>query len=95
MRREELEIVLKPEVQQSIKANLERDPLKVALDKSVPHSREVASQVKNLRRARQQLPSLNQAQAIIPDRGFEQSSSEESAAAKPLTGESLLDLTCG
>ena len=95
MRREELEIVLKPEVQQSIKANLERDPLKVALDKSVPHSREVASQVKYLQRARQKLPSLYQAQAIIPDRGFEQSSSEESAAAKPLAGESLLDLTCG
>lgn len=95
MKREELEIVLRPEVQQAIKANLERDSLKVALDKSVPHAREVASQIKYLQRARQKLPSLYQAQAIIPDRGFEQSSSEESAAAKAIAGESLLDLTCG
>ena len=43
MKREELEILLKPEVREAIKINLERDPLKVALDKSVPHAREVAT----------------------------------------------------
>lgn len=95
MKREELEILLKPEVREAIKINLERDPLKVALDKSVPHAREVATQVKYLQRARKKLPTLFKAQAIIPDRGFEQSSSEESAAAKPLEGDTLLDLTCG
>lgn len=95
MKREELEILLKPEVREAIKINLERDPLKVALDKSVPHAREVATQVKYLQRARKKLPTLFKAQAIIPDRGFEQSSSEESAAAKPLEGNTLLDLTCG
>lgn len=95
MKREELEILLKPEVREAIKTNLERDPLKVALDKSVPHAREVATQVKYLQRARKKLPTLFKAQAIIPDRGFEQSSSEESAAAKPLEGETLLDMTCG
>lgn len=95
MKREELEILLKPEVREAIKINLERDPLKVALDKSVPHAREIATQVKYLQRARKKLPTLFKAQAIIPDRGFEQSSSEESATAKPLEGDTLLDLTCG
>ena len=95
MTREELEIVLKPEVHEAIKSNLERDPLKVALDKSLPHPREVATQVKYLSRARHKLPSLYEAVAIIPGRGFEQSSSEQTAGVKPLEGDSLLDLTCG
>lgn len=95
MTREELDILLKSEVQEAIGKNIERDPLQVALDGRVPHAREVATQVKYLQRARKKLPRLYAACGIIPARAFEQSSSEECAAAKRIEGDSLLDLTCG
>ena len=95
MTRSELDILLLPEVRQAIEQNLGRDPLSVALDKSVPYAREVATQLKYLERARHKLPTLYAARCIIPGRAFEQSSSEESAAAKHIGGESLLELTCG
>ncbi len=95
MTREEFEILLLPEVRDAVERNLERDPLQTALDRRIPHAREVATQVKYLRRARTKLPSLWEARCIIPPRAFEQSSSEECAAAKRLSGESVLDLTCG
>lgn len=95
MTREEFEILLLPEVRDAVERNLERDPLQTALDRRIPHAREVATQVKYLRRARTKLPSLWKARCIIPPRAFEQSSSEECAAAKRLSGESVLDLTCG
>ena len=95
MTRSELDILLLPEVRQAIEQNLGRDPLSVALDKSVPYAREVATQLKYLERARHKLPTLYEARCIIPGRAFEQSSSEESAAAKHIGGESLLELTCG
>ena len=91
----ELEILLLPEVRQAIEKNLGRDPLAVALDKGVPHAREVATQIKYLERARHKLPSLYEARCIIPARAFEQSSSEETAAAKHIGGGKLLELTCG
>lgn len=95
MRREELDILLLPDVRQAIEENIERDPLKVALDKNLRYAREVASQVKYLQRAKSKLPRLYEARGIIPDRAFEQSSSDECAAAKRLEGGRLLDLTCG
>lgn len=95
MTREELDILLLPEVRQAIEQNIERDPLRVALDRHLPHAREVASQVKYLQRARVKLPRLYATRSILPDRAFEQSSSDECAAAKRLSGKSLLDLTCG
>ncbi len=95
MTREELSTLLQPEVRQAIEENIERDPLQVALDRSIVHAREVASQVKYLQRARTKLPRLYEARAIIPQRAFEQSSSEECAAAKRMRGGRLLDLTCG
>ena len=95
MTREELSTLLQPEVRQAIEENIERDPLQVALDRGIVHAREVASQVKYLQRARTKLPRLYEARAIIPQRAFEQSSSEECAAAKRMRGGSLLDLTCG
>ena len=95
MTREELSTLLHPEVRQAIEENIDRDPLQVALDRSIVHAREVASQVKYLQRARTKLPRLYEARAIIPQRAFEQSSSEECAAAKRMRGSSLLDLTCG
>ena len=95
MTREELSTLLQPEVRQAIEENIDRDPLQVALDRGIVHAREVASQVKYLQRARTKLPRLYEARAIIPQRAFEQSSSEECAAAKRMRGNSLLDLTCG
>ena len=95
MTREELSTLLQHEVRQAIEENIDRDPLQVALDRGIVHAREVASQVKYLQRARTKLPRLYEARAIIPQRAFEQSSSEECAAAKRMRGSSLLDLTCG
>ena len=95
MTREELSTLLQPELRQAIEENIDRDPLQVALDRGIVHAREVASQVKYLQRARTKLPRLYEARAIIPQRAFEQSSSEECAAAKRMRGSRLLDLTCG
>ena len=91
----ELEILLLPEVRQAIEENIERDPLRVALDSRIPHAREVATQVKYLQRARQKLRRMYEARCILPQRAFEQASSEQTAAAKRLSGGRLLDLTCG
>lgn len=87
--------MLLSDVRQAIEENIERDPLKVALDKNLRYAREVASQVKYLQRAKSKLPRLYEARGIIPDRAFEQSSSDECAVAKRLEGGRLLDLTCG
>lgn len=95
MTREELSTLLQPEVRQAIEENIDRDPLQVALDRGIVHAREVASQLKYLQRARTKLPRLYEARAIIPQRAFEQASSQECAAAKRMRGSSLLDLTCG
>lgn len=95
MTRDELDILMRPDVCEAVERNLGRDPLQVALDRRVPHAREVATQVKYLGRARTKLPSLWAARCIIPPRAFEQSSSEECAAAKRISGQTLLDLTCG
>ena len=95
MTREEFSTLLLPEVRQAIDDNVERDPLQIALDTRIVHAREVATQVKYLQRARTKLPRLYAARGIIPQRAFEQSSSEECAAAKRIEGRSLLDVTCG
>ena len=95
MTQSELDILLREEVRQAIEENLERDPLRIALDGKIPYAREVATQVKYLQRAKRKLPRLYAACGIIPQRAFEQSSSEECASAKRIEGESLLDLTCG
>ena len=92
---EELDILRLQEVRQAIEENIERDPLRVALDSRIPHAREVATQVKYLQRARQKLRRMYEARCILPQRAFEQASSEQTAAAKRLNGGRLLDLTCG
>lgn len=91
----DLDILRSDEVRRAIEENIERDPAQIALSKSVPHASLVASQVKYLQRARRKLQSLYAARCIIPSLAFEQSSSEESARRKPLSGGSVLDLTCG
>ena len=92
---EELEILLSEEVQRAIDRNIERNPVEVALDRSVPHAGCVATQIKRLQRAKSKLPSYYTARAILPPLAYEQSSSEGAALRKPLQGSTALDLTCG
>jgi hypothetical protein len=91
----DIELLTSPEVRDAIERNIERDPATIALDRSVPHASAVATAVKYLQRSRRKLPRLYAVRGIIPPRAFEQSSSEESAERKPITGDSLLELTCG
>ena len=92
---EELSILTRPEVRQTIAEARGRDPLEVALDSRIPHARLVATQVKYLARAERKLPSYAAAQCILPPRAFEQASSEACAATKQIAGDTVLDLTCG
>lgn len=92
---DELNILLRDDVQAAIEANLERDPLRIALDRSVVEASAVATQVKYLQRARRKLPTYYAARCVVPQRAFEQSSSEETAAHKRGQGAHCLDLTCG
>ena len=92
---EELEILCSEEIRTAIEGNIGRNPTDIALDKRVPHASIVATQVKNLQKARTKLPSYFEARAIVPTLAYEQSSSEECAERKELSGESVLDLTCG
>ena len=91
----DIDIMATEEFRQSVLRNIERDPVVVALDKHVENASLVATQVKYLQRAKHKLPRLYAAGCIIPPRAFEQSSSEDSAAVKAISGGSLLDLTCG
>lgn len=92
---EEYELLLTDQVQRAIAAARGRDPLKVALDHTVPHARLVATQVKYLARAASKLPTYAAAQCILPPLAFEQASSEACAAHKRIEGDTVLDLTCG
>ena len=91
----DIDIMTTEEFRQSVLRNIGRDPVSVALDKHVDNASLVATQVKYLQRAKHKLPRLYEACCIIPPRAFEQSSSEESACVKAISGGSLLDLTCG
>ena len=91
----DIDIMATEEFRQSVLRNIERDPVVVALDKRVENASLVATQVKYLQRAKNKLPRLYEAGCIIPPRAFEQSSSQESAEVKAISGGSLLDLTCG
>lgn len=91
----DIDIMTTEEFRQCVLRNIGRDPVAVALDKHVDNASLVATQVKYLQRAKHKLPRLYEAGCIIPPRAFEQSSSEESAGVKAISGGSLLDLTCG
>lgn len=91
----DIELLKSEAVRRAIDENIERDPAAIALDKRVPEARLVATEVKYLQRARHKLPRLYAARCIIPPRAFEQSSSEECAHRKDISGSTLLDLTCG
>ena len=92
---EEFQRLCTEEVREAIRTNRERDPLKVAMDRSVVEARLVATQLKYLDRARTKLPTYAEAGCILPPRAFEQCSSERCAAHKPMEGERVLELTCG
>ena len=92
---EEIKILCNEEVRRAIEENIGRKPTDIALDRRVPHASIVATQVKNLQKCRSKLPSYFAVQAIVPTLAYEQSSSEECAERKLLSGENVLDLTCG
>lgn len=92
---EEFEILTSDEVLQAIEQRIECNPIDIALDKHLEHASAVATQVKRLQRARAKLPSYYAVRATLPPRAYEQSSSEQCAMHKQLTGVSVLDLTCG
>lgn len=95
MQNKDIELLLSPEVRAAIEENIERDPNEIALSKSVPAARVVATQVKYLQRSRRKLPSYYDSRAILTPLAFEQSSSEECAAHKRFEGGLAVDLTCG
>ena len=92
---EEFEILTSAEVLQAIEQRIECNPIDIALDKHLEHASAVATQVKRLQRARAKLPSYYAVRATLPPQAYEQSSSEQCAMHKQLTGVSVLDLTCG
>ena len=92
---EEFAILCSEECYSAVKENIGRKPTDIALDRRVARAAIVATQVKNLQKCRSKLPSFFAAQAIVPTLAYEQSSSEECALRKRLSGESVLDLTCG
>ncbi len=91
----DLHILCDRQIRDLIDQNIERKHTDVALDKSLCHSPLIATQVKYLQRAKSKLPHYFEARCIIPSKAFEQSSSEAAAATKPISGESVLELTCG
>ena len=91
----EFEILCSEQVRRVIDENIDRDPVQIALDRRIEHASLVATQVKRLQRAKSKLPSYYAVRAILPPRAYEQSSSEQCAAHKALSGTSALDLTCG
>lgn len=95
MTSEQIATMLSEEFRQTVAENRGRDPLEVALDKRLPHAALVATQLKYLKRAETKLPRWAEAGCILPQRAFEQASSEAVAACKELSGERVLDLTCG
>lgn len=92
---EELEVLCRDDVRRAVEENIGRDPVEIALDGRIPHAAAVASQVKRLQRVETKLPHYYAARAVLPQIAAEQSSSLECAERKPLSGGSLLDLTCG
>ncbi len=90
-----IDILCQGETIHSIDELIESDAAAIALDKRVANARLVATQVKYLQRAKGKLPSYYAARCIIPSRAYEQSSSEATAKSRDLSGESLLELTCG
>ena len=91
----ELEMLLSPRLREVVSQHIDSDPRQIALDKKIPHSQLVASQVKYLQKARKKLPSFYRAGCILPGRAYEQASSEIAAAHRHYSGKFCLDLGSG
>ncbi len=91
----DIELLRSDALRSAIEQNIGRNPLDIALDKHLPHARLIADQVKVLQRAARKLPTYFEARAMMTQRGYEQSSSEACAERRRLSGDTLLDLTCG
>ncbi|MBQ0080177.1 MAG: hypothetical protein KBS95_01310 [Alistipes sp.] len=92
---DELNTILSSEFQEEVSNNISRNALDIAVDRHIPNARLVATLVKYLERAKKKLPTFYEARAVMHEMSFEQSSSEECARAKGLSGDTLLDLSFG
>ena len=61
---EEFDILRREDVRRAIDANIDRDPVQIALDRRVPEAAAVATQVKRLQRAAAKLPSYYAVRAL-------------------------------
>ncbi len=93
--RSEIELLKQQEIRDQIELAIDRPHLDVALDKSIVHSSLIASQIKYLQRAKSKIPHYFEARCIIPSLAFEQSSSYATTSVRTISGESVLELTCG
>ena len=91
----DVELLLSDPLLQAVEEHLTDDPVRVALDKHLPHAALVATQVKYLQRARTKLPSYYAARCLLPSLAFEQASSEPTARYRSFEGNLCVDLTCG
>ncbi len=92
---QELHILLSARVREQIEERIGADPMKIALEKNLPHAGLIATQIKYLSRARTKLPAYYQSRCIIPSLAFEQSSSQTCAETLVRGGRLCVDLTCG
>ena len=86
------------EIREIIETHITSDPVKLALKLKLPREQReaVCEQVKMLQRAADKLPLHYEARCWLPQRAFEQSTSEAVAAAKfGERGRLAFDLTCG
>ena len=93
-----MELFKREDIRSIIEKYLDSDPAQLALKLNVERDvREaVCTQIKMLKRAAEKLPSLYEARCWLPQRAFEQSTSEAVANVKfSCSGKLAFDLTCG
>lgn len=93
-----MQLFEQPEIRDIIEKYIGSDPVKLALKLKLPREEReaVCEQIKMLQRAADKLPEHYKARCWLPQRAFEQSTSEAVAAAKfSEKGRLAFDLTCG
>jgi hypothetical protein len=93
-----MQLFEQPEIRDIIEKYIGSDPVKLALKLKLPREEReaVCEQIKMLQRAADKLPEHFKARCWLPQRAFEQSTSEAVAAAKfSEKGRLAFDLTCG
>lgn len=91
----ELDLLLSKPLRDEVKKHISSDPAKIALDKTIPHAKLVATQVKYLQKAKKKIPSFYKVQSIISPKAYEQCSSEAAASHRHYSGEFCIDLGSG